>query len=109
MLEQLIREYYKERLNAEFESTEYGFIAYSIQGPSIIIHDFYTRRGTKFHDTLRLINTIKSIGQAHGCIRLIGSNDTKLVTYYDIKQLHKFYRMTHLGNDGSMEIWGRDI
>lgn len=109
MLETLIREYYRERLNADFESTEYGFIAYAIIGPNIIIHDFYCRTGTKFHDVLRLINTVKSIGQAHGCHRLVGHNDTKLVTYYDIKQLHTFYRMSHIGNDGSMEIWARDI
>lgn len=109
MLETLLREYYRERLNAEFETTDYGFIAYSIRGPSIIIHDLYVRKGTNPYDTLRLVNSVRSIGKAHGCIRLVGCNDTKLVTYYDIKQLHTFYRMSHIGNDGSMEIWARDI
>jgi hypothetical protein len=109
MLETLIRKYYRERLGAEFETTEYGFIAYATIGTDLIIHDFYTRMHTSFYDTLRLINTVKSIGKSRGCTRLIGHNDTKLVTYNDIKQLHKFYRMKHIDTDGSMEIWAREI
>lgn len=110
-----IREYYESRLGVTFYEKPYGFIGYSIEDSAdgrerhLTIAEWFMRPSTSHLDTLRTIREVITIGKEDGCTHLIGCNDSNLATYEKIKTIHTWFKMKHVGNNGSLEYWAREI
>ncbi len=104
-----IREYYYKRLGVQFISNDHGFLGFSVRGTDLTIEELYVDSGTNIIHTLQLIRKAIKLGKCYGCTRLLGGNETMLWSYEDIRLLHEWFGMTHLENNGTMEIWSKPI
>lgn len=106
---QHIRDYFSERLGISFHTRDYGFVGYKIDGTDLYIDEWYVEPRTTFFKALRIVKEVVEIGKQHGCTRLIGCNETTLPTYKDIRTLHVWFGMEHIGDNGTLELWAREI
>lgn len=104
-----IRDYFSERLGVKFHERSFGFVGYKIVGTDLYIDEWYTEPNHPLIDTLRMVREVIEIGKQQGCTRLIGCNETTLDTYNDIRKFHTWFRMKHIGNNGTLELWGKLI
>jgi hypothetical protein len=104
-----IREYYKERLRVEFITSEFGFVGFSTDGTDVCINEWYMQPNTALIESLRLVRQVVAIGKQRGCNRLIGGNETTLPTYKNVRKFHEWFRMSYLGDNGTLELWGKPI
>lgn len=112
--ERWVRDYYAERLGAEFCIGPSGFIVYRVDGDIITIEELYVEpESRKTGAGQALVNYVTDIGRSRGCDLLQGCINTNTHNADNLKRLYTLGGCEFSGRTLSgrphMEIWSKLI
>lgn len=110
--ERWIRDYYAERLGAEFWIGPSGFLVYSIRGDILSIEEFYVEPESRHSGAGQaLIRSIEELGRIRGCTLIQGCVNTNTHNAENLKRLYTLggaeFSGYYQNGKKNMEIWSK--